>query len=223
MTAAPSSASGPPAGLVLQLTAARRHYGEVAALAPTSLALAGGTVTVVTGPNGSGKTTLLRLAAGLLRPAAGDRLVSGPSLYLAGGHGARAAQRAEEAVADVLGLVGEKRAAARARAREALAVVGLADWAGARAGTLSAGQRARLTLAIALVCRADLLCLDEPTAHLDEAGSALAGDVLRRLRARGAAVLVATHDPAWTAWTADAHLRLARGRLEQAAKEVVRP
>ncbi|MFD1659568.1 ATP-binding cassette domain-containing protein, partial [Streptomyces caeni] len=67
MTAVPSFESGPSAGLVLQLTAVRRHYGEVAALAPTSLALARGTATVVTGPNGSGKTTLLRLAAGLLR------------------------------------------------------------------------------------------------------------------------------------------------------------
>ncbi|MFD1659567.1 ATP-binding cassette domain-containing protein, partial [Streptomyces caeni] len=141
----------------------------------------------------------------------------------AGGNGARAAQRAEEEIADVLGLTGEPRAAARVRAREALAAVGLEDSAGARAGTLSAGQRARLTLAIALVCRAALVCLDEPTAHLDETGSALAGDVLRRLRARGAAVLVATHDPAWTAWTADAHLRLARGRLEQVAEEAACP
>jgi ABC-type multidrug transport system ATPase subunit len=200
-------------GTVLRLESAERRYGDTVALAATGLALGSGTVTVVTGPNGSGKSTLLRLAAGLLRPTAGRRWACGRSLYLLGGQGARVVEPVQVAVATAAALSGAT--APLGRSREALELVGLAGVAGQAAGTLSSGQRGRLTLALALACHSDLVCLDEPTAHLDEAGTLLVAVVLRRLRERGCAVLVATHERDRDGWPADAQLRLERGRARR--------
>ena len=68
-----------------------------------------------------------------------------------------------------------------------------------------------MTLAIALACPAVVVCLDEPTAHLDSEGAALVGSTVDTLAGRGSAVLVATHDPLALAWSVDAHLHLDGG------------
>lgn len=212
-----------PAG-VLRLHAASRRYGSTEALAPTSLTVAAGTVTLVAGANGSGKSTLLRLAAGLLAPSSGRRELGGAARYLTAGSGARNAQSPRQAVRFAAAMAGVADPAGRAAT--ALDEVGLAAFAGRPAGTLSAGQRARLTLAVALACPAELICLDEPTAFLDRDGTALVARVLRRLRGSGAAVLVATHDPQLLACPADARLRLLDGvvgRAEEPPPAAVAP
>lgn len=197
----------------LRLAAAGRRYDGGFALSPVSLTLHRGTVTVVTGPNGSGKSTLLRLAAGLSRPSTGSREAAGRALYLLSGQGARAVETPVAAAATAARLSGLAPGDADEAARGALDEVGLGLVVRQQAGTLSSGQRARLTLAVALACPMALVCLDEPSAHLDSAGSQLVGRVVRRLRDRGAAVLVATHDPAADTWPADARLRLDGGAV----------
>ncbi|MBI1759074.1 MAG: ATP-binding cassette domain-containing protein [Actinobacteria bacterium] len=196
---------------VLRLRAVSRRYGSTQALAPISLTVAAGTVTLVAGANGSGKSTLLRLAAGLLVPSSGARVLAGRARYLPAGAGARAAQTARSAIRVAAGLAGLPDPHARAAA--ALAEVELTALADRPAGTLSAGQRARLTLALALACPAELVCLDEPTAHLDADGTELVTRLLARLRGTGTAVLVATHDPALLRWPADGRIDLVLGRL----------
>lgn len=198
---------------VLRLDAVSRRYDGSPALAPVSLALGPGTAARVTGHNGSGKSTLLRVAAGLLQPSEGARVARGRSLYLLSGQGARGSQSAAAAVTTAAVLAGVGRREAALRAADALDLVGLGAQSARPAGSLSSGQRARLTLAVALACPADLVCLDEPTAHLDESGGPLAGEVIGRLRSRGAAVLVATHDAGAGGWPADAHLHLVHGRV----------
>jgi ABC-type multidrug transport system ATPase subunit len=168
---------------------------------------------VVTGPNGSGKTTLLRLAAGLLRPSGGTRRAGGSAVYLGAGHGARAVMPVRVAVTEAAALAGAADPAARAAA--ALEVTGLSGFATLPVRTLSAGRGARLSLAVAVAVAPGLVCLDEPTAHLDHTGSALVGDVLAVLRAAGTSVLIATHDPAWPAWLPDAVLHVDAGRVSQ--------
>lgn len=212
MTAA--APDGAERGPLLRLDAVSRRHEDVLALAPVTLTLHPGTVTLVTGENGSGKSTLLRLAAGLLRPTTGSRSSRGRALYLLAGQGARAAETPRAAVATAAALAGLGRASATDAALAALRSMGLERAGGRPSGTLSSGQRARVTLAVALVCPVPVLCLDEPTAHLDGAGADLVEQVLAGLRRRGAAVMVATHDDAALSWGADAHLHLDRGRVQ---------
>lgn len=209
MTAA--GPAGPAREPVVRLRGASRRYESALALSPVSLSLYLGTATLVTGHNGSGKSTLLRLVAGLLRPSAGAREVDGRALYLLSGQGARAVEPARAAVvtaARLAGLPAEEAARAGASALES---VGLAPLADRPVGTFSSGQRARVSLAVALACPAAVVCLDEPTAHLDSDGAALVASTVDTLAGRGSAVLVATHDPAARTWPMDAHLHLECG------------
>src|SRR6266498_2709673 len=93
-----------------------------------------------------------------------------------------------------VGWVRRPGAAHRAAAREALAEVGLAERAAARYGTLSGGQRQRVLLARAIAQEPRLLLLDEPFNGVDALSQELLLAALRRLRAEGAAVVMATHD-----------------------------
>jgi ABC-type multidrug transport system ATPase subunit len=200
-----------PAAPVLGLRGVTREHAGRPVWAPLDLTLAPETLTVLTGPNGSGKTTLLRLAAGLLRPSSGIRECAGRALYVRGGGGLRSAQTVGDAVAATAGLAGRRGAAA-----DALRLLGLEHLAGRRVGTLSAGERVRAALAAAVACAPALLCLDEPTAVLDERGLADLVGVLAAVRADGAAVLVATHQPQPLLAAADAHLVIRDGRVVRA-------
>lgn len=204
----PASAGEP--DCPLRLTGVTRSYAGRPVWAPLDLTLLAGTLCVVTGPNGSGKTTLLRVAAGLARPTAGRREATGTALYLRGGAGLRSAQTVRDAVHATAALVG------RPDADAALALLGVRRLAGRRVGTLSAGERVRAALAAAVAARPALLCLDEPTAALDEPALHDLVDVLAAVRGAGAAVLVATHQPAVLLPVADAHLRVANGRVSAA-------
>jgi ABC-type multidrug transport system ATPase subunit len=207
-TTTPAATSSAPAAPVLRLAGAGRAHGGRLVWSPVDLTLTAGTLTVLTGDNGSGKTTLLRLAAGLLAPTCGTRECAGRALYLRGGSGLRSAQTVAGAVASAASLVGRADAAA-----EALELTGARALAGRRVGTLSAGERVRAALAAAVACDPALLCLDEPTAVLDERALGDLVAVLHTLRARGATLLVATHQPGGLLAGADAHLVVAGGRV----------
>ncbi len=193
----------------LVLEGMSRSFGRTLALAPIGLHLGPGAICEVTGPNGSGKSTLLRVAAGIIRPTTGRRWAAGPVLYLRPGDGARRAQTVRQAVDFIAQARGNGPGVERA-----LATVGLGDLADTPVGQLSSGQRARVTLAIALVFRPCVACFDEPTAHLDREGCSAARKVIDELAGRSTAVLVATHDETFLAGLPDRRIRLARGRLE---------
>ncbi|MFD6060911.1 zinc ABC transporter ATP-binding protein AztA [Rhodococcus wratislaviensis] len=178
------------------------RYGPITALNGVSVRLAPGTVTAVVGHNGSGKSTLLQCLAGIARPTAG-RIDGTKGLGMA-----YVPQR--NAVSDQLPLSVREVAAMgawnrrglwrrltpgdRAAVDTALDRLGLADLGRRRIGTLSGGQRQRALLAQALVQRGDLLLLDEPTTGLDAEARAVIGNVVSEEAARGAIVVVATHE-----------------------------
>lgn len=204
MPAGPAPSVAPAtAGDALVLRAVTRHHAGRAVWEPVDLRVAAGTLTVVTGDNGSGKTTLLKVAAGLLRPTTGTRSCPGCALYVRAGSGVRSAQTVHDAVTTTAALRGR-----RQHADAALELLDLAPLAGRRVGSLSAGERVRAGLAAAVAAAPELLCLDEPTAALDERGRHDLVRVLLALRDRGAAVVVATHQPRELLAVADAHLRL---------------
>ncbi|WP_158228342.1 ATP-binding cassette domain-containing protein [Pseudonocardia sp. MH-G8] len=194
---------------VLELAGAGRRFGSRLVLHPVSLRVARGTVCLVHGANGSGKTTLLRVAAGLLSPSVGSRYARERAVYLRPGSGARARQRVADAVrAAAVLATGEAAGVASALAR-----AGLADLADRRVGALSAGQRARLLVALAVVTQPGIACLDEPTAHLDDAGAAAVWTAVRDLADAGCAVLVATPNRIELTPEPDARLRIAGGTV----------
>lgn len=149
-------------------------------------------IVTVVGPNGAGKTTLLRALVGVVQPSAGhvrrrpglrvgyvpQRLDLDPTLPIT--------------VRRFLDLP-ERRADAEALA--ALERTGVPGVAGRQLSELSGGQFRRVLLARALLVRPDILVLDEPTAGLDQPGTAAFYRLVERIRAEtGAAVLMVSHD-----------------------------
>ena len=188
-----------------------------------TLDVAQGTTLAVLGTNGSGKSTLIKTLVGLLDPIAGTARVLGAA---PGATPARVAYlgqiqpsgfvlpvRASDVVAmgrfPARGLLGRMRADDRRLVAESLARMGVSHLADEPLGALSGGQRQRVLIAQSLAWRADVLVLDEPTAGLDVAGRELLLDALAQERARGAAVVVCTHDIA-DALSAERALLLAR-------------
>ena len=170
-----------------------------------SLELRRGEIVALTGPNGSGKSTLAKLAAGLLEPQGGSVARTGRATFLLQDPGRYLVrERADEEVA--LG-------ADLARARRALADVGLAGYELRHPRDLSSGERERLALATVLVAEPDLLVLDEPTRGVDPERKAELADLLRA-QAHRRATLVVTHDRVFARAVADREVSLAPEREE---------
>jgi heme exporter protein A len=148
-----------------------------------TLRLAPGEAALARGPNGAGKSSLLRLAAGLLRPAAGK------------------VDRADAALADEhLALDGRQRLgdALAFWAKDisaGVAAMGLEALAQVPVRMLSTGQRKRAALARVVASEAPLWLLDEPANGLDAEGLARLETAMAAHRAAGGAILAASHQP----------------------------
>jgi putative ABC transport system ATP-binding protein len=179
------------------------------------------------GPSGSGKTTLLGLLAGLDAPSEGRVVVDGQDLA-ALREDERARFRrdkvgfvfqsfhllptltASENVEVPLELRGEN---GRARARELLDRVGLADRAHHYPAQLSGGEQQRVALARAFVHRPLILFADEPTGNLDAENGARVIDLIGELnREQGTTLVLVTHDLELAA-RARRVIRLSHGRV----------
>ena len=209
----PSATPRGSAGAVVEARGVTRRYGREVALERLDAVFQPGTLTVVTGPSGSGKSTLLALLAGLDLPDEGEVVVGG-AVISAFDRAARAAFRREhvgvvgqapglsgmltatENVELALAVRGHDGPAARERALQALAVVGLAKDAERAVDRLSAGERERVALARAIAGGPSLLVADEPTARLDSVTTLAIGGLLADLALEhGTTVICATHDP----------------------------
>ncbi|MCQ1949810.1 thiol reductant ABC exporter subunit CydD [Arthrobacter sp. zg-Y859] len=204
---------------VLELDNIRYRYPGAAAdvLTGVDLLVSAGEWVAVTGPSGSGKSTLLGVLLGFLPPRSGTYLINGvpaQSVPQAARRMAWCPQEAHLFDSTLRGnlLLARDRTLAPTETEmiASLRAVGLGplfdtlpdglDTAiGAGGHFLSGGQRQRLAVARALLAAADVVLLDEPTAHLDaEAGAQLMADLKSGLQ--GKAVVVVTHNPADAAW-----------------------
>ena len=209
-----------------------RHHDGRPIVEDASLTVAAGESVALMGTSGGGKTTLLHMLGLLDRPDAG-RLFFGGVEPWAAGEGLRADLRlasigfvfqqsnllphltARDNVALPAWRLSGDRAAARRRADELLEHFGLAARARARGGVLSLGEAQRVAIARALINRPALLFADEPTGSLDSRSSQAVLAMIDEVRAQGAAVLMATHDPAVAA-RMHRQIRIHDGRLLEA-------
>lgn len=231
-----------PDAAVLSVRHASRTFGARRALDDVTLEVAPGEMVALIGPSGSGKSTLLRAVSGLtaLDPGEGRIEAFGETVQAQG----RVSRRVREVRARIgvvfqqfnlvdrlslftnvalgaLGRVGPLRGLAglwpaevRTGAMAALARVGVADYAGQRAGTLSGGQQQRGAIARALVQQAKVVLADEPVASLDPVSARRVLDILRELnRSDGLTIVVTLHQVDYALRYCDRVVALKAGRL----------
>jgi ABC-2 type transport system ATP-binding protein len=208
----------------VEVSSLAKRYGSVAAVADVSLAAEAAKVTAVLGPNGAGKTTTIECCAGLRAPDAGAVSVLGldprrdaralrprVGVMPQGGSTASGVYPAAR-VGEVLGL----HAALHSDplpVSPLLERLGLAGVARTPWRRLSGGEQQRLSLALALVGRPEVVFLDEPTAGVDVEGRHTTWALIRDLRAAGVAVVLTTHALDEAELLADQVVILAAGRV----------
>jgi putative ABC transport system ATP-binding protein len=183
----------------------------VTALRGVSFAVERGELVGIVGPSGSGKSTLLHLMGTLDRPSSGHVRVSGLDVERLSDRELAALRATRigfvfqqffmaehnsvlDNVADGLLYAGVPQAERRARAHDALGLVGLDGRPHARPTQLSGGQRQRVAIARALVGSPAIVFADEPTGNLDQAtGQAILG-LFEELHGMGVTIVVITHD-----------------------------
>jgi ribose transport system ATP-binding protein len=196
---------------MLAATDLTKRYGGVTALAGAGLRLAPGEVHALLGENGAGKSTLVKILAGVVAPDGGRLTLDGTEVRLTGAGGAR--RHGIAVVFQELSLFGDldvltnlfvgawpvragllDRAAMARRARPVLAELGLDDIPlGSPVGDLDLGRRQLLEICRALLGDPHMVILDEPTSALPAAAVERLHAVIRRITARGVAVLYVSH------------------------------
>ena len=198
MTAASATGSGPrPAARAVGLV---KRFGPVTAVDGMTFDLAPGAIYGLLGPNGSGKTTLIRLLTGMTHPTEGYAEVLGARMpsratlerigYMTQGDGIYPALTVAENARFFAAAYGADTGAA---VDEVLRLVELADRTKTIAGTLSGGQRRRLSLACALVHRPAVLFLDEPTVGVDPLLRVQFWSRFREMADAGTTIIVSSH------------------------------
>jgi len=191
-----------PAVLIQNL---QKRYGTVEAVKDVSFQVEPGEIFGLLGPNGAGKTTTLRALCTLTAPDSGRLEISGISVVE---QPRLARQRlgyvAQEVALDKV-LTGREllqlqaalyhlpRSIIKERIDNAIALLGLGEWADKKTGTYSGGIRKRLDLAAGLLHQPDVLVLDEPTVGLDIESRVVVWEFLRQLRDSGTTVLLTSH------------------------------
>ena len=195
-------------------------------LKDVSLNIEPGSYTVLLGPSGSGKTTLLSILGGFVTPSEGKVLIGGedctavppakrPTTTVFQDYALFPHMSVGTNVGFGLRMRGVDGASARGEAREALALVGLAEAFDKKPHQLSGGQRQRVALARALVVEPAVLLLDEPLGALDLKLRRQMQDELKAIQKRvGTAFVHVTHDQEEAMALADHCVVMNDGRIE---------
>ena len=214
---------------LLEVRAVAKRFGTRDVLKNISLNIASGEFLTLLGESGSGKTTLLRLIAGFEQPAAGEIWMSGERLDTLPPYKRRVNTvfqnyalfphlDVRDNVAYGLRVQGAPKNEIPRRVGEALNMVKMTEFAGARPSRLSGGQQQRVALARALVNRPQLLLLDEPLSALDANLRKQMQSELKSLqREIGITFLFVTHDQEEAMALSDRIALLRDGALEQVA------
>lgn len=202
-----------------------KHYGEVRAVEALTLRVEPGEVYALLGANGAGKTTALRCLATLLRPTGGSCSVDGFDSaaeplevrrrlgFLAASTGLYVRLTAREALDYFGALQGIEDSVRAERVERLIRRFDILPFADRLCGTLSTGQKQRVSIARAIVHDPPALVLDEPTLGLDVLSGETIHDFVAESRDRGRAVLFSTHTMSEVELLADRVGIIAGGRL----------
>lgn len=209
---------------MIEIDRLTKRFGDRVAIGALSLKVAPGQLYALLGPNGAGKSTTIACLLGFERPDAGRALVNGIDVAAQPDEARRHLAYIPEQVALYESFTGVENVAYFSRLsghdRSEDDIAALLTSAGLQAEAhrrptrnYSKGMRQKVGIAIALAKDASALLLDEPTSGLDPAASHEFSVSLGRLRARGTAILMATHDLHRTMQDADTIGILVAGRL----------
>ena len=208
-------------GAAVSIRGLVKRYGAVTAVDGLDLTVDVGSVTAVLGPNGAGKTTTIECAEGFRRPDSGSVTVLGLDPHERGSDlrarigvmlqesaGGYPGARAEQMLRHVAGLYANPLPVDDLVERLSLDEAGRTT-----VRRLSGGLRQRLSLAMAVVGRPELVFLDEPTSGLDPQARRTTWDLINELRADGVTVVLTTHLLDEAERLADQVAIVARGRV----------
>lgn len=214
-------------GTRVQLQSIVKSYGAHRVLHGVDIDIAPGEFVSLLGPSGCGKTTLLRVLAGLEGADSGTVLLGGSDVsrvptnrrdigMVFQSYSLFPHLRVVDNTAFGLRRRRVGRADAAKRALDALALVGLADFADRFPHQLSGGQQQRVALARALVTEPKVLLLDEPLSALDAKVRVQLRDEIRRIQLRlGITTVFVTHDQEEALAVSDRIAVMNAGRIEQ--------
>ena len=190
---------------VIRASKLSRNFGNIKAIQDLDLQVEKGRIYGFLGPNGCGKTTAIRMLTGLLKPSSGEVEVLGfklprnaEKLRLRIGYMTQKFSLYDDLtvkenlqfVAKIYGLSGQVQ---KKRIDELLNIYGLEQRKNQLAGSMSGGQRQRLSLSAATLHKPELLFLDEPTSAVDPENRRDFWEQLFDLSDQGASILVSTH------------------------------
>ena len=208
------------AEMVISVRGLRMSFGDLEAVRGIDLDVCRGEVFAFLGPNGAGKTTTVEVLEGYLERTGGEVSVLGVDPQHAGADwrervgvvlqesAAEPDLTVRECLSMYAGYYGSPRPV-----DEMIELVGLAEKAQARGGTLSGGQRRRLDVALALVGDPELVFLDEPTTGFDPSARRAAWEMIAGLQGLGKTILLTTHYMEEAEYLADRIAVLAAGRI----------
>ena len=210
------------------LTRLDKWYGKTThAVRDVSFVIEDGEFFGLLGPSGSGKTSVLRMLAGLEAPSGGSIAFDGEPVQHLSPQQRNIAMvfeqnalyphmTARQNVAYPLKIRGLSRADTQRQVDEVAQMLNIGALLDRRASQMSGGQQQRVAIARALVRRPNLLCLDEPIAHLDTLLRArLRGELKRLQRRLGTTSVLVTHDPIEAMTMTDRLAVMQDGTLQQ--------
>lgn len=208
-----------------------KNYGAKKALVDITLDIPKNELLFISGPSGAGKTTLLKLLYLGEAVSEGQVLIEGMNLsrisikripllrrkygIIFQDYKLIATKTVFNNVAIVLEAIGKKRRFIEKKVKSVLRTVGMEDSLHSFPLSLSGGEQQRIAVARAVVGDPKIILADEPTGNLDEDSADIVLELLKRFHARGATVIIATHDKELIRKTGGRVIHLSRGYLQK--------
>lgn len=216
---------------MIKIQGITKSFSKLEVLKGIDLDIGKGEIVSIVGPSGAGKTTLLQIIGTLDRPDSGEIIIDGTDTGSLGKNKLAAFRNSKigfvfqfhqllpefTAIENIMipaYIAGASRSAARQRAEELLAFMGLSERASHKPNELSGGEKQRVAVARALVNNPAVILADEPSGSLDSKNKEELHRLFFDLRDRfGQTFVIVTHDENLAAIT-DRTIKMKDGRLE---------